>query len=298
MRYWGLLILVLLLAGCGKTHKAVYEPSFSTKAPTNIKAYVVGIHPLHNPRRLMEMYGPILEYINATMPNVHFRIEASRNYEDFEKKLYSGHFDFAMPNPYQTVLSLKHGYHVFGKMGDDNNFRGVILVRKDSGIRTMNDLKGGKVAYPSPTALAGSMMPQYYLHTHGIDVNHDIENVYVGSQESAIMNVYRGHAAAGGTWMVPWLEYSAEHANQASQLEVKWQTGSLPNNAWVVRQDVPAALTSQFATALFGLNNSVQGRKMLARIPISNFEPATNATYAPVRNFLVVFSNSVRQVEQ
>ncbi|MFA5170761.1 MAG: phosphate/phosphite/phosphonate ABC transporter substrate-binding protein [Sulfuriferula sp.] len=298
MKYWGLLILVLLLAGCGKTQQAVYEPNFSAKAATNVKEYVIGILPLHNPQRLMNIYGPILEHINATMPDVHFRIEASRNYDEFEKKLYSGHFDFAMSNPYQTILSLKHGYRVFGKMGDDDNFRGIILVRKDSGIHTVNDLKGKKVAYPSATALAATMMPQYYLHTHGIDVNRDNENIYVGSQESSILNVVRGHVAAGGAWLLPWLAFSAEHPDQASQLEVKWQTVSLPNNAWVVRQDVPAALASQFATALFGLNDSVQGRKELALLPISHFEPATEATYAPVRNFLAVFSRTVRQVEQ
>ena len=117
MKYWRALIAVLLLAGCSKSQDTAYEPSFSSKAASHIKEYVVGIHPLHNPQRLIEVYGPILEHIDATIPGVHFRLEASRNYEAFDKKLYSGHFDFAMPNPYQTVLSLKHGYHVFGKMG-------------------------------------------------------------------------------------------------------------------------------------------------------------------------------------
>ena len=44
--------------------------------------------------------------------------------------------------------------------------------------------------------LAATMMPQYYLHTHGIDVNRDVETRYVGSQESSILNVLRGHVAA------------------------------------------------------------------------------------------------------
>jgi len=298
MRDWGTLIAVLLVAACGKSPDASYEPSFSHQAQADVKEYVVGIHPLHSPQRLMETYGPILEYIEAAIPGVHFRLEASRNYEEFDKKLYSGRFDFAMPNSYQTVLSLKHGYRVFGKMGDDGNFRGIILVRKDSGIRAVSDLKGKKVAYPAPTALAATMMPQYYLHTHGIDVNRDIENLYVGSQESSIMNVLRGHAAAGATWPLPWLTFSAEHPAEANQLEVKWQTETLPNNGWVVRQDVPPALASQFATALFGLNDSAQGRKMLARLPISRFEPASDATYAPVRDYLEVFSRSVRPVER
>ena len=230
MRYWGALIALLLVAACGKSPDTTYEPSFSPLSQADIKEYVVGIHPLHNPQRLIEMYGPILEYIEATIPGVHFRLEASRDYAEFDKKLYSGHFDFAMPNPYQTILSLKHGYRVFGKMADDGNFRGIILVRKDSHIRAVSDLKGKKVAYPAPTALAATMMTQYYLHTHGIDVNRDIENLYVGSQESSIMNVFRGHVAAGATWPLPWLAFNAEHPDQANQLEVKWQTGTLPNN--------------------------------------------------------------------
>jgi phosphonate transport system substrate-binding protein len=86
---------------------------------------------------------------------------------------------------------------------DDEMFRGIILVRKDSGIHKVTDLKGKKVSYPALTALAATMMPHYYLHTHGIDVNRDIENLYVGSQESSIMNVLRGHVAAGATGPVP-----------------------------------------------------------------------------------------------
>ena len=101
-------------------------------------------------------------------------------------------------------------------MGNDEMFRGIILVRKDSGIRKVTDLKGKKVSYPAPTALAATMMPQYYLHTHGIDVNRDIENLYVGSQESSIMNVLRGHVAAGATWSVPWKIFQQENPRDGS----------------------------------------------------------------------------------
>ena len=92
-------------------------------------------------------------------------------------------------------------------MGDDNKFAGIILVRRDSGINKLSDLKGKKVSYPARTALAATMMPQYYFQTHGLDVNRDIENLYVGSQESSIMNVYLGNVAAGATWPMqnPWV---------------------------------------------------------------------------------------------
>ncbi|TAJ82857.1 MAG: phosphate/phosphite/phosphonate ABC transporter substrate-binding protein [Gallionellaceae bacterium] len=296
MKRWGLLLAIVLLSACGKQEES-YRPGFSEQAANGTKEYVVGIHPLHNPKRLFEIYGPIVAYVEANIPGAHFRLEASRNYEEFEKKLYSGHFDFAMPNPYQTVRSLKHGYRIFGKMGNDEDFRGIILVRKDSGIRTVSDLKGKKVAYPAATALAATMMPQYYLHTHGLDVNRDIENLYVGSQESSIMNVLRGHVAAGATWPLPWKTFVRENPALAGQLEVKWQTGTLPNNGWVVRKNVPPELAARFAALLFGLEVSARGKDMLAHLPISRFEVATETTYEPVREFLKIFSATVRPIE-
>lgn len=291
-----ILAAVLLLASCGEQTESP-QPRFDEHSAYTAKEYVVGIHPLHNPKRLFEVYGPIVAHIEAGIPGVHLRLEASRNYEEFDKKLYEGHFDFAMPNPYQTVRSLQHGYRVFGKMGDDKDFRGIILVRKDSGIRNVTDLKGKKVAYPSPSALAATMMPQYYLHTHGLDVNRDIENMYVGSQESSIMNVLRGHVAAAATWPIPWNIFLKENPELAGQLEVKWQTETLSNNGWVVRKDISPELTAKFAALLFSLGASAQGREMLAHVPISKFEAATNATYQPVSEYLKTFSATVRHIE-
>ena len=294
---WLVITIALLIAACGKSEDNTYEPTLSPKNTQQATEYVVGIHPLHNPQRLMEVYGPIIDYMNKNIPEAHFRLEASRNYEEFDKKLYAGYFDFAMPNPYQTVLSLRHGYRIFGKMGDDAVFRGIILVRKDSGIREVTDLKGKVVSYPAKTALAATMMPQYYLHTHGIDINHDIENRYVGSQESSIENLVRGHVAAAATWPVPWKTYSLEHPELANQLEVKWETTPLLNNGWVVRKDTPPQIADKFAQLLFGLEDSAEGKKMLDRLPISHFELATDETYRPVVEFLAMFSKTVREIE-
>lgn len=287
----------VLLAACGDPQETAYQPQLADSDGKQSVEYVVGIHPLHNPQRLVEVYGPILDEIGAAIPAASFRLEASRNYEEFEKKLYAGQFAFAMPNPYQTVRSLKHGYRIFGKQGDDSTFRGILLVRRDSGIRAVSDLKGKAVSYPAATALAATMMPQHYLHTHGLDINRDIENRYVGSQESSIMNVLRGHVAAGATWPVPWKIFGAEHPDLASQLEVKWQTTTLPNNGWVVRQDVPAALADAFARQLFSLQESEAGRRLLARVPVSRYEPADEETYRPVREFLANFSRTVRPID-
>lgn len=286
----------LLLVGCGK-QETVYEPEFSTRGVDAPQEYVIGVHPLYTPKRLLQVYGPMVDQLNEAIPQAHFRLEASRNYEEYEKKLFAGRFDFAMPNPYETVRSLKHGYHVFAKMGDDHLFRGIILVRKDSGIRKVTDLKGKKVGYPAPTALAATMMTQHYLHTHGLDVNRDIENVYVGSQESSILSVLRGHVAAGATWPVPWNTFQREQPQLAAQLEVRWQTETLPNNGWVVRDAIPPLLAEKVSKVLTGLHSKPEGKTILKKIGISRFEYATSQTYLPVERYLKLFSSTVRHIE-
>ncbi|HCI14841.1 MAG TPA: phosphonate ABC transporter substrate-binding protein [Gallionellaceae bacterium] len=290
------LAILLSLAGCGDGQQE-YQPGFAEKQEQPEKHYSFAIHPLHNPEMLLERYGPIVDYLNRNIKGVHFTLEASRNYDEFDKKLYAGQPDFALPNPYQTINSLKHGYHVFGKMGDDHNFTGVWLVRRDSGIRKVTDLKGKKVSYPAKTALAATMMPQYYLHTHGIDVNKDVENLYVGSQESSIMNVYLGQVSAGATWPIPWMLFQKEQPEKAAQLEKIWETEPLINNGLVARGDMPPELVERVATLLSTLHENDEGRAMLGRLPISRFERANDASYDVVRSFLDTFSRKVRPLE-
>ncbi len=83
----------------------------------------------------------------------------------------------------------------------------------------------------------------------------------------------------------------------AAQLQVKWQTGTLPNNGWVVRNDVSPELARKFGKVLTEMSATKEGAAMLERLGISRFELATNKTYAPVRQYLQVFSETVRPIE-
>jgi len=272
-------------------------PQYSSQGQETGREYVFAIHPLNNPVRLLEIYGPVIDYLNRNIVEASFRLEASRNYEEFEKKLYGRQFHFALPNPYQTLTSLQYGYHVIAKMGDDDKFTGVILVRRDSGIKQVRDLKGKKVSYPAATALAATMMPQYYLQTHGLDVNSDIENLYVGSQESSIMNVYLGQVAAAATWPLPWEAFQNENPEKARELEVRWETDPLINNGVVARDDMPASLVKRVAEVLVSLHASEEGRHMLARMPLSRFELADDQRYHVIDEFLRRFSQAVRPLD-
>ena len=291
------MIGALLVVACQVEERRTYEPRYSKTSPVAVQEYVFGVHPLHNPERLHEVFGPLMDYLDEHISGASFRLEASRDYAAYDEKLYAGKFDFSLPNPFQTINSLNSGYRVFGKMGDDHNFRGIILVRKDSGIEEIADLKGKAVSFPAPTALAATMMPQYYMQTNGLNVMSDIDVRYVGSQESSIMNVFLGDTAAAATWPPPWSLLSKERPELARDLEVKWETAPLPNNGLVVRDDIASDVVDTVSWLLFGLHRHDAGRAMLARMELSRFEPATNETYRPVVAFIDKFEDAVRPVK-
>ena len=297
--YFILFLIWSLFIGisCNNNATEEYRPTFSEKEFNKTKEYIFGVHPLHNPKRLQEIFGPIIDYLTDEIPNASFRLEASRNYAAYDKKLYEGKFHFALPNPYQTVNSLKFGYRVFGKMGDDENFCGIIIVRKDGNIREVKDLKGKAVSFPAPTALAATMMPQYYMQSYGLNVMKDIEIKYVGSQESSIMNVYLGNTVAGSSWPPPWRALIKERPELAEALEIKWTTEPLLNNGLVVRADIPDELVKQVADILFNLHKHEKGKRWLKRMELSKFEQADNQTYEIVHEFLKKFNSEVRKID-
>ena len=271
---------VVVTAGCTKQTKQDNLPRYGKDSPAPIGVeYIFAVHPLHNSRRYFEIYQPLVDFINQNAKGFSVRLEASKDYAHFEEKLKQRAFHFALPNPYQSVQSLRFGYTIFGKMGDDERFRGIILVRNDSHIQSVNDLRGAAISFPSATALAASMMPKYFLKMNGLDVERDAQCLYVGSQESSMMNVYLGKTKAGCTWPPPWESFLEEHPEVESVVTVRWQTEPLINNGLIVRNDVPEEHRKLFSKILFTLHTHHEGKEILKRINLSRFVPITQHAY-------------------
>lgn len=291
------IIFTFLIAGCAQKHEH-YEVRYS-KIPISdsIPVYSFAVHPLYNPEKLIQAYNPLINYLNLRVKGARFTLEASRDYASYEEKFGKKKPEFLLPNPLQTLKAMKVGYNVIAMAGEPRDFKGIFIVRKDSPIKTPKDLTGKKVSYPAPTALAACIMPQYFLYCSGISVSTDIENHYVGSQESSIMNVYLGLTAAGATWPPPWRAFQKDHPAEAGKLKIIWETESLINNSVMVRDDIPADIREQIRELLIQLQNSEQGKKILAGMETTRFLPASNTDYDLVRKYMAQFEKKVRKIE-
>ena len=291
------LLLAMLLAACDQqlAEKPLQYSSAPASAVTPV--YRLAVHPLHNPQKLSEAYQPLVDHLNRQLNGVHIELEASRDYPTYEKKFRDRNPAILLPNPWQTLQAMKVGYHVIAMAGDAEDFKGIFIIRNDSEIKLPADLKGKVVSYPSPTALAAAIMPQYFLHAKGIDINRDIENAYVGSQESSIMNVYLGKSAAAATWPPPWRLFQKDHPAEAAQLHLIWETPSLINNSVMVRDDVPNTIREQVRKSLLELTQTPQGKTILASMETSRFHGADDASYGIVTDYIKRFEKEVRLVE-
>jgi phosphonate transport system substrate-binding protein len=289
--------LAILLTACDQPPTDDAVQYSATPSKDAVVMYRLAIHPLHNPQKLFETYLPLVDYINSQLQDIHLELEASRDYQTYENKFSARQPELLLPNPWQTLKAMERGYHVIGMAGDDDDFKGIFIVRKDSNIKVPEDLKGKAVSYPAATALAAAIMPQYFLYSNGIDINKDIQNLYVGSQESSIMNVYLRKVAAGATWPPPWRLFQQDHPEKAKELKIIWQTPPLINNSVMVRDDVPEAISKQIQVILVGLADTPQGQAILSGMETARIYAANDADYNVVREYIKQFEDVVRPVE-
>lgn len=287
----------ILLLGCADDEKPNQGPVYSHQSKNGKPVYHLAIHPLHNPRTLIASYQPLADYLNEHVDSARFVVESSRDYQAYEEKFRNRQPEFILPNPWQTLEAIKVGYHVIAMAGEAEDFRGIFIVKKDSQIKIPTDLIGKKVAYPSRTALAAAIMPQRFLYDHGVNVTKDIENTYVGSQESAIMNVLLGETDAGATWPPPWRLYQSQFPEEAARLKIIWETPSLMNNSLMARDDIPKEIVSTVADLLFQLHQHGEGLNILKQMQTARFIQVDDAAYDQVKVFIEQFEHDIRLVE-
>lgn len=297
VKFWAVMSLMLFaFSGCDHLNESntEYRPVGVVKENKN---YIIGINAFVSSKEMFVAYRPILNYLERNIDGVKFDLATSKDFVEHEKRVRQSEFHFALSNPYQSVISFEHGYHPIAKMKNDTLFRGILISRKDAHIKRFEQLHGKVIAFSAPTALAGAIMPKYFLWEHGIDVRRDMVPYYVGSHFSAILNTYTKDSLITATWPPAWEKWKKENPTKAAEMEIVWETQPLLNNALSVRSDVDPVLAAKVASLLISLNMIPEGRALLERAGLEGFEKADNKTFEPVRVFLHHYESAIGKIQ-
>lgn len=289
--------LIAALVGCDNSGSPA-GPVFAEKeAAQKRPGYPVALIPIYNPSRSSEFYAPLVEGLNKLLPEGGFTLETSRDFPDFEGKIKRGEPALIWPNHLQALIALKSGYHVIVSGTAELPLRGLLVVRKDGPIAKPADLKGKAVSFPSPTALLASVLTQHYLYRQGLDVNRDIESKYVGSMDSAIMNVYLKQTAAGGGYTLSWEAFKKDHPAEAADLKIIWESEPLAYNVVMLKNDVPKDVEEKIVAHLTGLKNTDAGRVLIRRMGVTGYSPASDMDVGQIQRLIDEYQKNVRPIE-
>lgn len=254
-----------------------------------------GIHPVVTPQRLFYSYQPLITYLNTQIEtqNAQLQIETSADLDRYHSDINAGRFSFMTVNPYDIPLALNAGYRLLAYFGDEKGYGGILLTRKDSGIKQVADLRGKTICYPYATNLNATLLNQYFLWQQGLDVVHDVKHVYLNSYETVYLQVFQGKAAAGGSMIPGWNIFSKRLPDVANALKIKWRTNPLPGICILVRSDIPEKLVDKIRAMLLSMHQTPAGRSVLEKIGLPRFSPALHESYAEVERFLQDFQTNI-----
>ncbi|MCG8642726.1 MAG: phosphate/phosphite/phosphonate ABC transporter substrate-binding protein [Desulfobacterales bacterium] len=87
------------------------------------------------------------------------------------------------------------GFVPIAVKGYPDSFQGynlIVVTKKDSGIKSLDDLKGKRVAHTSASSNSGNLAPRAIFPQHGIVPDKDYTVVYSGKHDQSILGVAHG----------------------------------------------------------------------------------------------------------
>jgi phosphonate transport system substrate-binding protein len=239
------LTLYLLLALMAAAHPAWAEKT------ADKPVILFGVIPRYNPVIMYRSYQPLMDYLTEHTP-YRFELKLSRDYTEAVELLRQG----VTPIASLGDLTFAEACTQFGarpivkplNSRGHADYHSIIIVREDSTINTLRDLKGKTFAFGNLHSTSGNLIPRDFLFQNGITLFDLKSYTNLDSHDAVAKAVLKGKVEAGAVKDVIAYRYR-EHG-----LRLLAVSGPIPSVPVVVRKDAPAELVRAVESALLAID--------------------------------------------
>jgi phosphonate transport system substrate-binding protein len=237
-------------------------------------AYTFGVVPQYDQRQMFATWKPILNELEKRT-GLSFRLVSTPTIPAFEKECLKGAYDFIYLNPY-TLLKANKAVGYLPIIRDRTDLRGILVVRKDSPVKSPAELNGKTIAFPAPNAIGASLLMRADLS----NLYHiRFSPLYVTSHDSVYLHVAKGLTEAGGGVEKTLGEQKAAIRDT---LKVIYQTRPIPSHPVAAHPRVTSRDAEKVRRAFMEMEATPGGRELLAKIPMNHPIPAAVNDYTPM----------------
>jgi phosphonate transport system substrate-binding protein len=253
----------------------------------------MAIFPRKSFQETAQAYGPLAEYLSRKI-NKKVELVVFPDFPTFWERLVKNQYDLVHFNQYHYVKTHKElGYQVL-LMNEEfhlNQMYSAIIVRKDSNITNVTDLKGKKIIFGGgKQAMVSYIGARYLLQKEGLNPGDYVEEFSI-NPPNAVVSVFKGLAPAAGSGEVTLEFFSIKDRVDVSQLKVLARGEPLPMLPWAVRKGMDPLLAEQIKQAMIDLRADPRNRIILEGMEVTGFIPVTDRQYDVVRRIILEVLN-------
>jgi len=228
-------------------------------------------------------FGPITRYLERTL-GMKVEFTPVNDYPAAVEALVNRQVDLVWFGGFTHVQAqLRSGGKVIpiAQREEDSQFRSVFIAQTDSGIKTLQDLRGKQVSFGSQSSTSGHLMPRSFLLEAKIDPEKDFKRIaYSGAHDATIASVVGGRVDAAALDITVWRRFVEDKKVDTSKVNVFFTTPPFFNYNWSVHADMPAALRERITKALLALSmNDPEGKEILTLNRATKYIPTRAENY-------------------
>jgi phosphonate transport system substrate-binding protein len=243
---------------------------------------VFGILPFISAEQLVFRFTPLVNYLSENL-QVPVRIETAPDFVEFARRTHEeSHYDILFTAPHFFIrANQKAGYRLIASV-DSPEMWAVIVAPKQSGIHTLQDLEGKRLATVPPLGLA-TLLVRKSLFEAGIDPDVDLDMVITPTHDASLLSSYHGVTDASALMQPP---FEAASKKVRDSMRIIARTESTPHIPISVAPWLNEACAAEISELLVNMGSTPEGKAVLQHNRFTGYRQGDPSVYESLNDLL------------